>query len=163
MEVVAFRNEGNGMFRCLHPKKVADLEIGAVHGWQLAEHRSPESHRHFFACVADAWANLPETIADDFPSFEHLRKWALCKAGYCDVTKLVLPTNAEAIAAAALMTGMDSYAIIDISGRVLTVARAHSQSVKAMGKAKFQESKERTLHVISELIGTDAANLGKAA
>jgi hypothetical protein len=61
--------EGNGLFRCLHPKRVK-LDVGAVHGWQMAENRSSESHRHFFAVVNEAWRNLPEDLADDFPSPE---------------------------------------------------------------------------------------------
>ena len=79
--------EGNGLFRCLHPKRVK-LDVGAVHGWQLAEHRSKASHDHFFAIINEAWKNLPEDMGDDFPSPEHLRKWALIKSGFCSETRI---------------------------------------------------------------------------
>lgn len=160
--VIPFRYEGNGMFRCLRPGKI-DLEIGEIRGWQIVEHRSDKSHRHYFAVIREAWGNLPEHIADDFKSPEHLRKWALVETGYADVTQMVLPTNADAVRAAALMTAMDGYAVIGVSERVVTIARAHSQSEKAMGRTEFQESKDAVIDRISRLIGTDATELRKAA
>ena len=33
------RYEGGGLFRCLHPNRIK-LDIGEVHGWQMAENRS---------------------------------------------------------------------------------------------------------------------------
>lgn len=166
-ETFPMRYEGNGIFRCLHPKRIK-LDVGTVHGWTMAEHRSKASHDHFFACVNEAWKSLPESMADDFPSPEHLRKWSLIKAGFCSETRIVCANNSEAMALAIKATAMDKYSVIDIDGKdndgkAVTIWTADSQRRDAMGRQAFQEAKERALHIISELIGTDAATLKGAA
>ena len=145
--------------------KLADREyvIGEQYRVEVRHERSMASHRHYHAVIADAWANLPEALAADLPSPEHLRKHCLIKAGYCDMQKLVCGDNAEAIRAALLMKSMDTYSICEVAGRVVTVYRAKSQSIRAMGKAEFQRSKELVLSEIGKLIGADPAELGKAA
>ena len=157
---------GEGQFQA--PKRFAkscdaQLVIGEQHCWEIVHERSSASHRHFFALCAEAWANLPENLAADFPNPETLRKWALIKAGYCDTTKLVCADNKEALRAAVIMKAMDAFALCEASGRVVTVYRAQSQSVRAMGAAEFQKSKDAVLAEIGKLIGADPAELGKAA
>jgi len=161
-DVLPMRYEGEGMFRCLHPKRVK-LEPGEVHGWQMAENRSAKSHDHFFACVNEAWKSLPEDMADDFPSPEHLRKWSLIKAGFCSETRIVCANNSEAMTLATKAKVMDKFSLVAIDGKTVTIWTADSQRKDAMGRKVFQEAKERALHIISELIGTDAASLRKAA
>jgi hypothetical protein len=161
-EVLPMRYEGNGMFRCLHPKRIK-LDPGEVHGWQMAEHRSKASHDHWFACVNEAWKSLPEDMADDFPSPEHLRKWALIKAGFCSETRVVCANNGEAMTLATKAKAMDRYSLVAIEGKAVTIWTADSQRRDAMGRQAFQEAKERALHFISLLIGTDAATLKEAA
>lgn len=157
---------GEGQFQAPkgHAKRCdRDLVIGETLQWEVHRERSAESHRHYFAVIADAWGNLPEVLAADFPSPEHLRKHALIKAGYCTVNRLVFPDNAEAIRAAAFLQSLDTYAICEVSGRVVTVYRAKSQSIKAMGKATFQKSKDDVFTAISQIIGADATQAGMAA
>jgi hypothetical protein len=154
--------EGNGLFRCLHPKRVK-LDVGAVHGWQMAENRSSESHRHFFAVVNEAWRNLPEDLADDFPSPEHLRKWALIKAGFCSETRIVCANNSEAMTLATKAKSLDKYSVVAIDGKTVTIWTADSQRRDAMGRKTFQEAKERALHIISNLLGVDFTILLKEA
>lgn len=161
-DILPMRYEGNGLFRCLYPKRIT-LDVGAVHGWQMAEHRSKASHDHFFACVNEAWKNLPEDIADDFPNPESLRKWALIKAGFCSETRIVCANNSEAMTLATKAKAMDKFALVAIDGKAVTIWTADSQRKDAMGRQQFQEAKERALHVISALIGTDAATLKEAA
>lgn len=161
-DVLPMRYEGEGVFRCLHTKRIK-LAVGEVHGWQMAEHRSKASHDHFFACVNEAWKSLPEDLADDFPSPEHLRKWSLIKAGFCSETRIACANNSEAMALAAKAKAMDRYSLVAIDGKVVTIWTADSQRKDAMGRKLFQEAKERALHVISQLIGTDAATLKAAA
>lgn len=154
--------EGDGLFRCLHPKRVK-LEVGAVHGWQIAENRSSESHRHFFAVVNEAWRNLPEDLADDFPSPEHLRKWALIKAGFCSETRIVCANNSEAMTLATKAKSLDKYSVVAIDGKTVTIWTADSQRRDAMGRQAFQEAKERALHIISNLLGVDLTILRQEA
>jgi hypothetical protein len=161
-DVFPMRYEGDGVFRCLHPKRVK-LDVGQVHGWQMAEHRSAKSHDHFFAVVNEAWKSLPEAMADDFPSPEHLRKWALIKAGFCSETRIVCANNSEAMTLATKAKQMDKFALVAIDGKAVTIWTADSQRKDAMGRKLFQEAKERALDVISQLIGTDAASLKEAA
>ena len=154
--------EGNGLFRCLHPKRVK-LDVGAVHGWQMAENRSKASHDHFFAIINEAWKNLPEDMGDDFPSPEHLRKWALIKAGFCSETRIACANNNEAMTLATKAKAMDKYSIVAIDGKAVTIWTADSQRRDAMGRQAFQEAKERALHIISNLLGTDITILKEAA
>lgn len=161
-DTLPMRYEGDGVFRCLHPKRVK-VATGEVHGWQMAEHRSKSSHDHFFACVNEAWKSLPEDMADDFPSPEHLRKWSLIKAGFCSETRVVCANNGEAMTLATKAKAMDRFSVVAIDGKAVTIWTADSQRRDAMGRQAFQEAKERALHIISELIGTDAAALKEAA
>jgi len=156
------RYEGDGMFKCLHPKRIS-LEVGEVHGWQMAEHRSKSSHDHFFAVVNEAWKSLPEALADDFPSPEHLRKFALIKAGFCSETRIVCANNSEAMSLATKAKAMDKYSIIALDGKAVTIWTADSQRRDAMGRERFQAAKERAIDIISQLIGTDATTLKEAA
>jgi hypothetical protein len=155
------RYEGSGMFRCLHPNRIT-LQPGEVHGWQMAEHRSAKSHDHFFAVVNTAWKNLPEDLAEEFPSPEHLRKWALIKAGFCTETAIVCANNEEALRLASKARGMDRYSLIEIKGRTVTIWTADSQRKDEMGRRLFQEAKEKALHVLSDLLGTDITTLKTA-
>ncbi len=157
--MIALRYMGDGDFQAPigHAKRLDKaLVIGEVLHWEQVNQRSSESHKHYFAIIAEAWGNLPEDLGLELPSPEHLRKYALCKAGYCTVNKVVCRTNADAIQACMVLAAMDSFAICEVSGSVVTVYRAKSQSMKAMGGKVFQESKERVLQVISEMIGADA-------
>jgi len=153
---------GDSLFRCLHPKRVK-LDVGAVHGWQMAEHRSKSSHDHFFACVNEAWKNLPEDMADDFPSPEHLRKWSLIKAGFCSETRIVCANNSEAMTLATKAKSLDKYSVVAIDGKTVTIWTADSQRRDAMGRQAFQEAKERALHIISNLLGVDLTILRQEA
>ena len=49
--------------------------------------RSSDHHRFFFAAIAEACSNWPETHSFQPDSPEHLRAWLLCKAGYRTTTK----------------------------------------------------------------------------
>jgi hypothetical protein len=134
----------------------------------VEEHeRSQQSHNHYFASVTEAWKQLPHDIADQFPSVEHLRKWALCKAGFADERSIVAGSNDEARRIAAFVRPSDPYAVITVSGSVVKVFTAKSQSRKSMGAKDFQASKTAVLEIIAGLVGVDvetlSANAGRAA
>lgn len=157
---------GNGQFQT--PKgfvKRADAELaeGETLKWEIAQERSGASHRHYFALIEEAWANLPEGMAEDFPNPDSLRKWALIKAGFCNMVKIVCANNLEAVLASNAMRMADGYRICTVSENVVTMYWAQSQRKKAMGAEAFQKSKEATLQIISELLEIDVTELGKAA
>lgn len=158
--------QGEGQFqtpRGFIKRADKELVIGETLQWEIVNPRSMKSHRHYFAMIADAWSNLPERLNADFPSPEHLRKFALIKAGYCTMTRIACRDNAAAVAACALVSGLDKFSICDVSGSVVTVYRATSQSVKAMGAKRFQESKDAVFTEISKIVGADITQAGLAA
>lgn len=141
--------------------------VGERYQVEIRQERSAASHRHFFAAVHEAWQNLPEDAAERFQTSEHLRKWALIRAGYRDERTIVCASKAEAHRFAAFIRPMDDYAVVLVSQAVVKVCTAKSQSVKAMGRKEFEASKAAVLDVIAGLIGTspDALrqNAGRAA
>ena len=137
--------------------------IGERYALAPVESRSTASHNHYFACIKDGWDNLPDSELERFPSTEHLRKFALIKSGYANQTQHVASSKVEAIRLAAFIRPMDTYAIVIATNCVVTVYTAQSQSIKAMGKKVFQESKDAVLSFIASLIGAKATDLGQAA
>lgn len=123
--------------------------------------RSDASHRHFFAALHDAWLNLPEEIADNFLSEEHLRKFALIHEGFSNTSTLACQSAAAAEQFAAFLRPVDEFSVVTISGRTVIRAVAKSQSLRAMGKKDFQASKTAVLDYVASLIGTTGKQLEK--
>jgi len=141
--------------------------VGETYRLVEENERSQQSHSHFFAAINEAWKNLPHDIAESYPSANHLRRWALVKAGFADERSIVAGSNEEARRIAAFVRPSDPYAVITVGGCVVKVFTAKSQSRKAMNKADFQSSKTAVLEIVSALVGVSAdelsANAGKAA
>ena len=145
--------------------KLADKHYVVGQSYMLVPHedRSMRSHRYYFASINEAWKNLPEDLAERFPTSEHLRKFALIKAGYRDETSFVAASKAEAVRRAAFVKPLDDYAWVVTQENTVTVYTAKSQSTRAMGKKAFGESKERVLDIVSQMIGTSRAALDRNA
>lgn len=145
--------------------KACDKEFVVGERYQIEpiEERSAVSHRHYFAALHDAWVNLPEDQAGHFATSEHLRKYALIKAGFADERSLVCASKAEALRVAAFVRPLDEYGIVDVREATVKVYTAQSQSTKAMGKAEFQRSKTAVLDIIAAMIGVDTETLKKQA
>lgn len=135
--------------------------VGERYTIDVVEERSAKSHAHYFASINEAWSNLPEDQVERFPTAEHLRKWCLIKAGYADSCQIVAASRAEALRLAAFIRPMDTYAVVTVEGPVVTRWTAHSQSMRAMGKKVFQESKDAVLGILAGLIGVTADELTK--
>lgn len=129
----------------------------------VIEERSAKSHAHYFAMLNEAWSNLPEHLAERYPSVEHLRKRALIEAGYFDERTFILENVKSADRLAEFLREMDEFSLVELSGRIVRLRRAQSQSYRAMGKATFADSKQRVLGIVSEMIGTSSAELQKHA
>jgi len=163
---IPFRWDGEAM----HPVSqrfavAADRAFVVGEVYHLVEHhdRSMRSHNHYFAAINDAWLSLPEHYAERFPTSEHLRKWALIRAGYADSRQFVCGSKAEAQRLAAFMKPMDQYAVVTFAEAAVTVWTAQSQSMKAMGRKVFQESKDRVLDILAGMIGVTAPELAREA
>jgi hypothetical protein len=151
-------------FEPLPRDRVACLQaFDAGRAYRICEYqeRSPESHAHEFAVVDETWQNLPDRLRQQFPSPTHLRRHALIRAGYCNSRQLVCGSRAEAQRLAAFIRPFDEYALVVTDGSVVTVLTAHSQSKRAMGRKRFQESKDAILRFCAELIGTSAETLSQ--
>jgi len=150
-----------------HNVLAATMVIGQIYRLDIDNDRSMASHRHEFASLKEAWLNLPETIALEYPSAEHFRKRALIATGWYHQKDMVGASNAEAFRWVREFKSRDDYAAYSVSGPVIIERIAKSQSVKAMGKGDFQKSKQDILDWAWSLCGispeTARKNQGRAA
>ena len=137
--------------------------VGQTYRMEVREERSPQSHNHYFASISEAWENLPPALGERFATADHLRKYALIRAGYRDERSIVCGSKAEAQRVAAFIKPLDDYAVVVARDAVVVVFTAKSQSMRAMGKKAFAESKQKVLDVVAQMIGTSAGDLGKNA
>jgi len=160
-----FRWTGEAMEPVGRFAKTADREfvIGQVYRMAEIEERSAKTHAHYFACLHDAWLNLPEDDQERWPTEDHLRKFALIKCGYADERSIVCSSKAEAQRVAAFIRPIDGFALVAVSECVVRVFTAQSQSMRSMGRDAFQKSKQAVLDYVAGLIGTNAEALAKNA
>lgn len=160
---MVFSWDGEAM-RPVHPR-LADRHyvIGETYRLAIHEDRSRASHSHYFACIAEAHASLPDEMAERWPTPEHLRKFALIRAGYCDTHTLVASSKAEAQRIAAFIRPSDEFAVVEVRDATVTRYVARSQSERAMGRKEFQASKDAVLDVIAGLLGVTADEMRSAA
>jgi hypothetical protein len=118
--------------------------------------RSYQRHKAYFASLHDAWMSLH---SDEFPSPEHLRKFALIKTGWCEERVLACATNAEAERVAAFVRPFDEFAVVIRDDALVRVWTAQSQSYKTMGRDKFNQSMDAVLDYVASLIGITKEDL----
>lgn len=149
-----------------HRKRAAEqFGDGQVVLMEAQEERSMRSHRFYFACLREAWQNLPESVALETwaQSTEHLRKYALIRTGFSESQTLIASSAAEASRFAAFLRPTDEFSIVLARGVEVIRFTAKSQSVKAMGAKEFQRSKVAVLEFVAGLIGVTSDQLGSAA
>ena len=137
--------------------------IGEEYRLEVREDRSMRSHSHFFAELTEVWRNLSDEHAERFPTMDHLRRWCLIKAGYRDERSIVCSSKAEAQRVAAFMRPADEFAVVTVNEAVVTFYTAKSQSVRAMGRKDFQESKQAVLDIAAGMIGVSRDDLRRNA
>jgi hypothetical protein len=140
-------------------KASEQFDVGAIYPLEAREERSSASHRHYFAALHEAWENLPFETFERWPSPEHLRRWALIKCGYAVERSIVCASPEEARRVAAFIAPFDDFAVVVARDAVVSVYTAKSQSVRAMDKKTFEESKAKVLEYIASLIGSTAGAL----
>lgn len=162
---LAYRWTGDSFEVLPRHQKAADAEfvIGQVYRLEQVHERSAKSHAQFFAALNTGWLNLPEAMAESFPSSEHLRKHCLIKAGFFDKRSIQCSSKAEALRLAAFIRPLDEYAIVTVTGSLVTVYTAQSQSYRAMGKEAFQKSKQAVLDQIDTMLGVAPGQTQKNA
>ncbi len=136
---------------------------GAVYWLTPEPQRSEKSHGHEFAWLTEAWKTLPDHLAAEYPTSEFLRKKALIATGWHTVQDYVCSSRAEASRwAENLRREADKYAVIVISGTVVRVFKARSQSKAAMGAKDFQASKTAIIEWVADLLQVEPAALLQA-
>jgi hypothetical protein len=97
------------------------------------------------------------------PSPEHLRKYALCKTGYCDTATYVADNRKRAVEIGVFCRKLDSFAVIEIKDNVVMVHTAKSQSGAAMKKHEFEASKKAVLEFLRSHVGVTAKDSRRSA
>lgn len=149
---------------------------GEAYPLVVLEARSRASHNGYFAALHDGFLNLPEDLAEvaerlniktipgtGFRDEEHLRKWALCETGHCDVEEFDFDTKEDAHRLARFYRRRDDYSQILVRGTHVTIKTARSQSAAAMSKEPFEKSKRDVLNLIEAMIGLKKGTLNKNA
>lgn len=162
---IQLRYEGDGEFKPVshYWARRCDREYVCGEEYTLAVHedRSAKSHRHLFAAIADTHTNLTDEQLERWPTPEHLRKWALIKAGHYDAHSMTATSKAEAMRIAAFLRPVDEFSIVDTQGASVTRYTAKSIAGRALDRKSFQEVKDRVLGVLADLIDVDPAELSK--
>lgn len=160
-----FEWNGEAMVPLPRVARMADKEyvIGEMYRLAIYEERSPSTHNHEFAWLKEAWQNLPEGIADLYPSPEHLRKRALIEAGFYDEEIVDASTNAAALRVAGFVRKRDEFSLVIVRGPLVIVRTAKSQSRRAMDKKDFQASKAALMEVVAQMIGVSPSSLTREA
>jgi hypothetical protein len=155
----AFEWDGEVMKPLNSKRADAFYTVGERYLMVPVSHRSEVSHKHEFAWLREAWMSLPEELAERFPTAEHLRKWALIRAGYSDSHTITCASKAEALRVAAFIRPIDEFAVVITNEATVTRYTAKSQSRKAMGAADFQRSKTLIMEVIAKMLGVEPGQL----
>ncbi len=126
----------------------------------VEEHeRSQASHNSYFAALHDAWLNLPEHLVDVYPTETHLRKRALIEAGYFDEKLIPFSTPEEALRVAGCLEGVSDFALIRVYENAVSIKTAKSQNRRSMNAKQFQESKQKVLDIVADMIGVKPQEL----
>lgn len=151
----------NGEYMVPRSQRLADKAycVGETYWFVPHEERSIASHNHEFSWLKDAWLQLPEALAELYPTPTHLRKRALVDAGFYNESITDAGSNAAALRVASTMRAMDEFALVIVRGPLVVMRRAKSQSRRAMGKQEFQDSKTAIIETISAMIGVTPGQL----
>lgn len=154
----------DGVFRPLPPfQKQAERQFvdGENYWVEPMSDRSMESHRHYFACLKTAFDNLPEKYGRRWRTIEEFRHWALIQSGWCTTRTALCKSDDEVHRRVNEELRYNPDAEIVIDHHTVTIRSAVSQARKALGKRKFEQSKQDVLAVVSKVIGADVTMLEK--
>jgi hypothetical protein len=137
--------------------------IGEEYPLAIAHPRSKATQGHYFARLEELFDNLPEDVAELYPTIEHLRKRALIEAGYFDQEIIECGSEAVAVNVASAIRKRDDFAHIIVAGRIVAIRTAKSQRKCAMGAKAFQDSKDKVLAIVENMVGVKRSEVGNAA
>lgn len=149
------------------------LEPGETYLLEAIEERSRASHAHYFARITDLWESLPEHLASEpwATTPEFLRHYALIHEGFAHCQAYPCASAAEARRWLSILPrprgedGQPVFSIRKIEGSTLYEFTPETQKMRGnggMGKARFQESKDKVLGFLEHLVGVDGAKPERA-
>lgn len=167
LPIIPARYMGEGEFKSSSPhwQRIADehFVVGQIYDLRHEEPRSGRSHNHYFAELKDAWRNLPERWAKRLPTVDHLRAYALIRTGFADSRTFPARSASQAIDLRDFLRPCDPFSIVTADAATVTIWTAQSQSLRAMGKDKFQDSKNKVLDYAASLIAATREDLSRNA
>lgn len=119
-----------------------------------ADH-SDQARKRFFAIIKDAYDNMPEQWRPLISSSEHLRKWVLCRIGHCDITTTDCGSKAAAERVAVLARHLDTFAVVEVRGAIVTTMIAKSLRKRVCPKKVFMPLTEKAYAYLNEMFGFD--------
>lgn len=162
-----FTYEGDGTFTAaprFRDKLDAEFVCGATYVMEAVEERQAARDKAYHAEMRDAWANLPEHLAERFPNPTDFRRYCLAQCGFAHVSRMAMKTTKDALAALSVMAGLGIMASLD--GAVLVIVKPMSQKISGPDKMEKEErlrSYRMTLDYAASLIGTMSEDLQRNA
>ena len=167
VEPIAIDFGEGGTIRAVYPLKAARLYPAGTRALMVPwTDRSEASHRHEFAWLKEAWDQLPEALADEMPTPEHLRKRALIATGFYHETLIDVGNTTAALRVAMHLRGKDDFAHVVTRGGLVVIREAKSQAKSGphrMDPATFQASKTAILEWVAVQIGVTPDTLQREA
>lgn len=145
--------------------KLAERQFKKGERYVLEPHDeiSHKERGFYFASVNEAWGNLSEEALVRYPSPNHLRRWALIKAGWRRENFTTCDSETRATQLAAFVRNLDDTAVVVVEGNVVRTYVARSQRVApgAMTLEEWRKSKQDVLDILSGTIGVSRKALEK--
>ena len=165
IEAVPMVWDGAAMIPLERYRGLASRQFRPGQEYSLIPHRdrSDAAHGLYFKAVELAWKNLPHGVAERYPTAEHLRRWCLVKEGYADEHTMLCANEAQAQSTGVLARALDGFAIIQIKGPIVVVWTAKSQSRVSMDHKAFNESMNKVLERLAEMLGITVDQLTEEA
>jgi hypothetical protein len=114
------------------------------------DERLAATHNNEFAWLAQAWRNLPETLAGLYPTPESLRKRALIEAGE---EIMDCAGRSAALRVAAFDPPARRFRRCRHPRQVVVMRITKSQSHRPMDRSEFAQCKDAIVDVMAQLLG----------
>lgn len=150
-------------FSALARRQFTDGVVYVLEGFTPASHKE---RGHYFASIKQAWDNLDDEATARYPTPEHLRKWALVKAGWRQENQTVCDNKEDALRLAAFLRKLDDYAVVVVRENVVSIYIARSQKIGRpedglMTEEEWRRSRDDVLAILSGKIGVTSKTLEK--
>lgn len=150
------------------------FHVGEEYPLVVMESRSRAAHNRYFAALNEAFHNLPETMAERWPTVEHFRAWLLIETHWCYEKEIDCADEKNARRLAMHSRSESPHARIILATDPKTSKKTKvfikvpmSQDHSAMDKEAFKQSSDAVLdlaaHFVSVSKGSLVQNAGRSA